>query len=178
MWRKFLVLIPHRRFEVHCQQTPAQVTAMLEAVTDPRPDYGWISTPQKPFIGRVSADDFTIVPSFRNRNSFRPILNGALTPAGDGTRITVAMGINEFIAGSMAIFVVGLPVAGMGILAAWLVAEAAHWPAAPAWRQALTLVLGIFVFAAAMMNLGFWWEATRAERMLRHIISEMFNENS
>ena len=68
------------------------------------------------FEGTVADGRFQMMRSVRGRNSFRPVISGAVSPAAEGTRVDVRLQLHPVVMGLCAVFLlVGAMVAAITI---------------------------------------------------------------
>jgi len=150
-------IIPYRSMELVGPKPPDQVAEQLAAKVEPWRWVRWrFPREHLPFMGKVSPEGFKLAQVLNYRNSFQPILYGRFEPVAEGARVRVRMmphplplGLAGLILGFLILF---------GSLA-WQVYR--EGSAAPLILVAV-MALGIL----AMISLGFWWEALKAQGLL------------
>jgi hypothetical protein len=136
-------LLPYHSFEITSPHTPAEIKAKLAAHVEPERWFRWrwpSSSNDDKFEGDVRED------------SFLPVIDGAVTRAGRGSRIVVGMRPFVFV----------LAFIGVWIAAVSVTLFTPGWP--------FGLVMLLFLYAMTMG--AFWFEASKQERVLRRILGD------
>jgi len=144
--------LPYHRFELNSPLKPAEALAAMSAHTEPERFFrvGWPNgANDKRFEGNVSADAFHVRRVIGYRNSFLPVVDGRVSAAGRGSRVTITMRPFVFV------FV---------FAAIWTIA-CLFMLFSPAWWFGPLM----FAFLYLMTMGGFWWEASRQVQTLREI---------
>jgi hypothetical protein len=100
-------LLPYDNLTLHTPLSPVEVIARVKSVTTQTGStfvYWGLSIPDG-FIGSVNENSFSI--SFHRRfrkNSFRPVVNGAVEPGVGGSIINLKMRMNLFVVISLAVW--------------------------------------------------------------------------
>jgi hypothetical protein len=112
--------LPRRSLTLAIELTPEEALARLaENVEVSRPSLLLRLTggpKPKPFLGQVDGNTFTLMRIIRYRNSFQPLIRGAIEPRSSGSAVRLTMNINPltgfviglWIVASLVIGVVGL----------------------------------------------------------------------
>ncbi len=155
--RRDVRLLPYHRFEITSpmkrEDAFAAIAAHVEAVKWFR--FGWPSqSNDNRFEGEVAVDGFSIRRVMGYRNSFAPTVRGEIQSVGAMSRVIVTM--RPFIA--VLVFCAVWSVAVLGFLLT---------PGIGAW-------FGMLMLAALYLMVmgGFWFEASKQERVLRQIFQE------
>jgi len=116
--------------------------------------------------GAVEPDlAFKLWRSIRYRNSFVPIAEGRIQPAGQGSRLVGRLRLNWFVAIFMALWCSGMLVA--------VIAVAASTRGGRAVPRGLMIVpAGMALFGYLMVQAGFWGEAGRILRVLEQLAAD------
>lgn len=103
-------------------------------------------------MGFVSDDQFTLTrrPARYERNSFKPIATGTITPTPTGTRIAVSVGIVPFVLVFVGVFVL----IGAAIANAVVMGAAAQQPVAVQLLLRAVATLGVLAAGGAFVGLG------------------------
>jgi hypothetical protein len=172
--------MPRREFSVVVEASPSSITRRIQDHT-----VGWRlkASQERPLYGAVEDGAFKVeVQSFTRRgwrvnNSGRPVLVGAVTSAGAGAQVDVAMrasyGAQFFSliwALSVLLPVIGFAVAG-AVGAIELSSSKALIPPALAPLIAPLIALPIAAAGPGIIWLGFRIEAAAAEQRLRAILT-------
>jgi hypothetical protein len=152
-------LLPYRKFDLFSPRPPHEVAEALSAQVEPR---RWLRfRANRRFEGTVAGTTFAIARIISYRNSFVPQIRGTIVAQGSGSKISISMSLHV-VALSFLLVWVALVCAIGGVFAASSISNGG-----PA-EEAL-IPVGMFVFAWAMTVGGFWFEAWKAERLLRSI---------
>ncbi|MDQ2644720.1 MAG: hypothetical protein M3020_12950 [Myxococcota bacterium] len=152
-------LLPRRQFDLVSQRPPDEVVLALSKQVEPRK---WIrSGANRRFEGTISGMSFDVSRVISYRNSFRPRIRGIITPQGSGSRIAITMSLH-----TVALVFLLLWVGLVCTMAGYLGLTSLRYGGSA--TEAL-IPLGLFVFAWVMTIAGFWFEAWKAERLLRSI---------
>jgi hypothetical protein len=120
-------------------------------VKDQVGDGRWFSVDNRPYKGKVGPREFRIERLIRYQNSFRPVVTGRLEAHGEGSRVHVAMRLHPIIMIVLPVFMVVFPLL-----------FAKHNP---------TQAVGILLAFVVVTLVGFWYEASYQESMLRRIFA-------
>jgi hypothetical protein len=159
--------MPWRRIEMVTHLSPDDVHDRLvrlvrrrrtfwEAVTRSRSP----GPKAQPFVGELTADRFQINRDIRYGNSFLPVIRGRIcaNPSG-GTVLKMTMSLPIFTAGFMALWF-------SGVLFAVVVAIRQ----AIAGGAVVLVPFGLIAAGVAMVAIGFYPEARKAERLIRSVL--------
>ena len=113
-----------------------------------------------PFIGTIAGNGFQARPDSRTRNSFLPIIRGAISPLQSGTVVRVTMHLHFGVFAFLAIFYAYALFATVSPEAA----GAASRFQGPIFLAALTLIV------AAGLRVGFYPEVRSARRTLEEVL--------
>jgi len=143
-------LAPYHRFEIHSPLRPTEAARVIAAHTEAERffRFSWPNPANDTrFEGEIRGDSFTVRRVIGYRNSFLPVVEGAIAQSARGSLVTIRMR-------PMILVIVFLALWFGGILFAL---------GSPAWPIALVM-LG---FAYLMTLAGFWFEANKQEQTLR-----------
>ena len=85
-----LRLLPTRAFVIETALPPAEVLRRLgDAIEAPAWRKGKLARPsmKRPFVGRLDGDAFDVERASYQRSAFRPVIEGRVEPAGEGSRV-------------------------------------------------------------------------------------------
>jgi hypothetical protein len=156
-------LIPYQSLTLVSPRRPAEVASLLSSIVFPalekldHPKSG-----RSPFMGQVSGDTFKLVMKRTGViNSFSPVLTGRTESSPSGTMIHMRMSPNLGVIVSMTVWFVMLgAVVAVGVRQFLLD------------REATFLITGVSMglFVWLLWLLGFWWDARRAEQIIRRVL--------
>lgn len=145
-------LLPYHRFELISRLRPAEaISAIANVIEEPKFfRMAWPSSKNdKRFAGSAGGDTFSVRRILGYRNSFMPVVEGAVQAHGGGSRIVITMRPFIFVMVFCAIWCAGVSTAF----------STSAWP----------LGIAMLAFLYAMVMGGFWFEASKQERVLREI---------
>jgi hypothetical protein len=160
--------VPFRRFQIVTNLSPEEACERLRKVTR-RPVGVWeamtrslkANSAEPPFVGVVGTA-FKIHRDIRYGNSFLPILRGSISPGNGKTIVKVWMTLPAFTVAFMLVWFAGVAFGAALALPALLLDH-----------NAVGLVpIAMLAAGLAMVCLGFYPEARKAERVLRDALEE------
>lgn len=151
--------IPYSRFYIASKESPNDVVHILDKNVGEKPFLG-LNSP-KEFNGTVNGNEFQIQKNISYRNSFLPIIEGRIKSTKDGAIIDIKMRLNSFVFCFICIWFFGV---GIGcILVLSNIDEFS--------RESL-IPLGMLVFGFALVNGGFWFEASKQKKRLIELLKK------
>lgn len=149
-------LLPYDSFQLIVDDPISQVQERLAAHVEPRNFWNVFRSSGNGFVGKVEGNSFKICRGISYRNSFLPIMCGALEPHQSGTQLTVRMRLHLLV---------------IAFLIIWI------WQALkfvlPFSTVAFWAEIGqaaIMVGAALLMTYaGFWFEAGKSKKAFLEI---------
>ena len=158
-----MLFLPYDHFTIQTGAPPQEARDRLAAqVRKPT----WSALLQRkdgpPYEGTVAETTFKIQRVIRYRNSFLPVIVGAIRPSPLGSEIEIAMRMQAPVIGFMVVW--------FGVLAAFLSAGAFGGSSESA-GSGTGCAVGLFMIAAAygMMTIGFQYEAAKARTFLQEV---------
>jgi hypothetical protein len=149
-------LVPWHRFTVDSPLPPRAALERLAREVGSGGNWFGFGGDGKPFRGNVERDGFQVTRVIGYRNSFLPVVSGTVEPRGSGSRVRVEMRLHGFVMAFLPLFLL--------LFTSSFAARGQQFV-----QESALEVAGIVGFVAAIMLGGFWFEATRQERMLRAI---------
>jgi hypothetical protein len=154
--------VPLYRFQIEVPLPQQRVMERIRSLVRERPKFWQLLGEQlkprdntlPPFIGSADDDSFKMLRDIRYRNSFLPLIRGHLLPTPTGTQIIVIMFTHPVVAVFMTF---------------WL--GSTGWAAVMNFPRSGIPVVG-FLFGAAMMWGGFFYEAAKAKQILTDALSD------
>jgi hypothetical protein len=152
--------LPWRRFVVETSWSPSVVAIEIgKRIADPRL---FSRDAERPFVGtRVAEGSFRFSRAISYRNSFLPVIEAVVEPSPNGARVRVALNLNPLVAIFMAVWMAGATMATLMAMGHALSTR----------RPDGFLVLGFPLFGAALVSVGFAFEARKAEALIRDIFA-------
>jgi hypothetical protein len=156
-------LTPFRRFVIETDVPPDAVLSILaDLMEEPRLWRNPFARDRRPYQGRVEGSSFSMSRIILHRNSFLPLVTGAVEPRGAGALVRVRMRPYRVVLAFMTVW--------LG-LAGWMVLKLTFDMLT---RQALEpeplIPLGLFVFGYLMLMVGFASEATNTTELLLRLL--------
>ncbi len=144
--------------DIDSPYSPEEVCRRLQAVVRPKPRWFGRATsdeagPEPAFQGSIGDRVFKVTRIIHYRNSFLPTIRGKVLPREAGARVHLLLTLHPAVAVFMALW---LALFGYALILALLAR-----PAEAPFRAILVL------FGAALTGGGFYYEARKAERILR-----------
>ena len=157
-----MLWLPFARFSIHTELSHAETRNRLAAAVDPRRFVFWRNGPL-PFVGKVEMSEFRIRRIISYGNSFLPIIHGRIEAHGTGSRLQGTMRLHVLVLAFLVVWCTGVVVIGGAVSVAML---------ADGGRRAEALLpVGMLVFAWILTSASFTYEARKAERVLRELVS-------
>jgi len=158
-------LLPFAWFTIHAPHTPQKVRGILQSHSEARRFWrGW-DDDHAYFEGECSAESFKFSRVIQYRNSFLPVITGRISSEGSGALVKVRMRLNLFATVFM-IFWFGFLISASVASAPSLMEGLAKGDA-----DALT-ILGLILFGYALVQGGFWFEASKAQDKLVELLGQ------
>ena len=157
-------LIRGRRFSILSPLSPGEAQTRLANATGPART-GLFERSAMPLTGRVTGGTFTVTRTSHGRNSFRPVIRGAIEPAAGGSRIHGTMRLHEVVLGFLGFLILALT---------WFLLSGGLPPGA--LDRSVLLLPAIMVGLVMMAWLGFTWESRRALATLAEIVDGAGND--
>lgn len=144
----------HDSFQVVTRLSPEEVRNTLGAfVCRDKKRYYQNDTMGKPFWGTVGMGHFRIGPAVSYRNSFCPVLTGTIRDRGDGTVLTVEMGLSGPVQVFLAVW--------LGVCGLFALTTAVSWPVRG--FQPMDLApFAMLLFGWGLTTFGYSLEADKA----------------
>ena len=156
---------PKATFTIDTTLSTSELSAALNAVTEPQQWFRWGATEGKLFHGECSGDGFTLWRIITYRNSFLPIIEGRITPAISGCRVAVTMRLHRFVAAFM-IFWLGF----VGVSLVFFVTVALN--GSMELIPGVLVPLGMLVFGIALTSGAFWWEVKKTRPLIQALLTQ------
>ncbi len=152
-------LIPYNRFNIATEKQPEEV---LKVIVDNTSEKRFFSfRPNKEFNGTIGDDRFYIQRNISYRNSFLPVIEGKVESAEMGSNIDIKMRLHTFVYCFMCIWFIGV---GIGCIAVSLNIDKLSFHA--------LIPFGMLIFGLALVNGGFWVEATKQKTRLIELLTK------
>ncbi len=152
-------LFPYNRFNIESEKSPDEVIKKVSEYVGEKEFFSF--KPAKEFSGSIHSNEFKIQKNISYRNSFLPIIEGVVKPNGDGTITDIKMRLNSLVFGFMCIWFFGV---GVGCIAVLSNLDSFSFHA--------LIPFGMLVFGVALVNGGFWVEASKQKVRLIEIIKK------
>lgn len=153
-----MFLVPYKRIHISTTLTPDEASQRILETVDTR-GWTWHLSSDKYFRGRVSPENFRILPVIRGRNTYLPLVRGQLRPGGIGTELEVTFSLHPLAIATIA-FVFGMPL--------WV----EYSKVGGLSPKIVPLLAAFLVLHALMYFIGFLPEARRAESLLRNLLGD------
>jgi len=154
--------LPFARFSIDTNLSHAETRNRLVAAVETRRFTFW-SKSERPFLGRVEMNEFRIRRNINYRNSFLPIIRGCIQAQERGSRVQGTMRPHALVLAFLVFWCAGVVVIG-GAVSFAMLAESGR-------RADALLPVGMLLFAWLLTSIGFTFEARKAERVLRELVS-------
>ena len=155
------------RFEIPSPVSIASITERLARVVRPMPGIGCRTlellqnaNETVPFIGTIAGNSFEVRADSRARNSFRPIIRGAISASRSGTIVRVTMRLHFGVFAFLAVF----------CAYALLATIDPETVGAMSRLQGPILLVGLTLIVGAGLRVGFYPEAQSARRILEEVL--------
>lgn len=150
-------LLPYLEEQINSKKTPEVIYMILQSITGSVK--GALSVNAE-FIGQVHPFDFRIVPNFKYKNSFLPIITGKITESDEGSTIDIVLRMHIFIRIFLTLwFGIVYFCFLCGIFALF------------AGEVTLVLaLLGFIIFSQVLMRCGFYGPAKKAIKRLKELL--------
>jgi hypothetical protein len=160
-----LLAFPFQRLIVETPLPVMDVIKRIEQAVEPRKLWRW-SRVHRDFQGVTSHNAFKITRIIHYRNSFLPVIVGAIKPRlAGGTRVEITMRL----AWAVAAFMILWSAVPLGILVFMLASKSGAAPQKAGGLLGFTLMMACFAYA--LCSGGFNVEARRAREILVKVIS-------
>jgi hypothetical protein len=156
--RRDVKWLPYHRFEI---ASPLSLQAAMDAMrahVEPVKWFRWrwpSAHNDDRFEGEIGADSFHARRILGYRNSFAPEIRGTISATGRHARVTIEMKPSALVLAFLAVWTTGIVAGSVALIGA---------DPSLVWLPLLMLA-----FAYLMTLGGFWFEATKQERVLRQI---------
>lgn len=155
-------LLTYAAFDI---DTPLPVEAVVATLYDAVEPAKWmrVSKAHKTFQGPVARDGFKIPRIIHYNNSFTPVIRGRLQPRPGGCTVSVTMPLHGFVIAFMCVWFGGVV---LGMIVRLVVGVSGEATAGPM----LFIPLAMLLFGWALMSMGFWYEAEKAQHLLLQLV--------
>ena len=161
-------LIPYRRFQIDLPIEPrAVLDGVAQRIHPPRSTWEPFAPRPEGYEGELTSDGFRLNRLIRGRNSFLPRARGRVTGTARGSRVVVTLALHP---------------ATIAFLVAWcIVFGAISFAILTEWQSGIAtpplFPLAGIPFAYVLTTLAFGFEAVRAERFVREVLSTTGSPN-
>ena len=148
-----IIGIPYRRLRIDSVLSPNELESRLKAIVIPKQRWFRRAGQQSEFIGKVSLNNFRLVPSAKGMNTYLPWILGCITPSPQGTKIDIVQTLH--------------PLAVIIVVAFFLWAE--YLSISITGKFSTMILLALIAFHLAMYFVGFLPEASRSEQRIKEL---------
>jgi hypothetical protein len=159
-------LVPFERLIIPTTLTFSEVLERLNEVVEPPKIFRitLFKRPAKPYEGTISGNTFKISRIIRGRNSFLPVIEGAIYPESFGCSIEIKMSLHKIVIVFMIYWLSIIGSVGMFALFAWFVDRSVGPIFLP--------LLGMFIFGWLLCLIPFKIEAKATTKFLLTLFAQ------
>ena len=158
-------LFPVERLTIETALTPQEVHQRLADVVEPKRAWRGLSRDHKPYEGQVHDEHFEVTRIIHYRNSFLPVIKGAIQAENGGSKINIVMQPHAVVTAFMIIWFLLVALFFLLILGAALLNEPSG---AQSWWIAL-IPVGMLLFGHLLITFGFRFEADKAKTFFQQL---------
>ena len=162
-----MALFPRRRFTITTGVPADEALSRLGQATGRHADTVAAGDDRR-FVGDVTGGSFRIMRASRGRNSFRPLIRGAVAPSMNGSEVTGTAALHAVVTGFMGVLLAVLTLTLLQLLASAIGTRRLD--------AAVLVVPGIIAFLLLMMRLAFAVESRRALEELAVVVDGHVHE--
>jgi hypothetical protein len=162
----YKLLVPFERLIIPTTLTFSEVLERLNEVVEPPKIFRitLFKRPAKPYEGTISGNTFKISRIIRGRNSFLPVIEGAIYPESFGCSIEIKMSLHKIVIVFMIYWLSIIGSVGMFALFAWFVDRSVGPIFLP--------LLGMFIFGWLLCLITFKIEAKATTKFLLTLFAQ------
>jgi hypothetical protein len=159
-------LVPFERLTIPTTLTFSEILERLDEVVEPPKIFRFtlFKRPNKPYEGTISGNTFKISRIIRGRNSFLPVIEGAIYPESFGCSIEIKMSLHKIVIVFMIYWLSIVGSIGLFALFAWFVDRSVGPIFLP--------LLGMFIFGWLLCLIPFKIESKMTAKFLFNLFRE------
>lgn len=155
-------ILPYLEHTIHTRKSPQEIHDILQSVTSPKKN--WFSSTPGEFIGRVDSYDFKIMSNIHYRNSFLPVIKGAVKKGEGAYVVALKMQLHPL---TYIFLIIWFGILGFSVLIGLL-----HLITSGITDIEVILVpSGMIVFGQILSRCGFYFPKKKAIKRLEELLS-------